>query len=80
MQVARAHVDQAASVLVAGDDLVQLPGADQACFMAIAQGGQVVLFLLEGRELRRGVGQFAEAPAQVAGNAVAGDALGHQFH
>jgi hypothetical protein len=70
VQVARAHVDQAAGVLVAGDDFVQLPGADQAGFMAVAQGGQVVLFVLEGRELRRGVGQFAEAPAQVAVDAV----------
>ncbi|MNC41962.1 hypothetical protein D3C75_907560 [compost metagenome] len=80
VQVARAHVHQAAGILVAGDDFMQLVGTDQAGFRAITECGQVVLFVLECGELRWGVGQFAEAPAQIAGNAVAGDALGHQFH
>ncbi|MNP36833.1 hypothetical protein D3C76_1302500 [compost metagenome] len=80
MQVARAHVHQAASVLVAGDDFMQLVGADQAGFRAIAQCGQVILFILEGSELGRCVGQFAKAPLQVASNAVLGDAPGHKRH
>lgn len=80
VQVARAHVDQTAGVLVAGDNLVQLPGTDQACCMAITQRSEVVLFILESSELGRCIGQFAETPTQVAGNTVAGDTLGHQRH
>ena len=63
MQVTRAHVHQAAGVLVAGDHLADSLGADQAGFVAVAQRGQIVLLVLEGGELRGGVGQFAEAPA-----------------
>ncbi|MNE06804.1 hypothetical protein D3C80_994040 [compost metagenome] len=80
VQVARAHVYQAAGVLVAGDDFVQLPRAYQTGFRAIAKRCQVILLVLESGELLGCVGQFAETPAQVAGNAVLGNAAGHQRH
>ncbi len=55
-------------------------GPDQAGLGAVAQAGEVFLFSLEGSELCRRIGQFAEAPAQVAGNRVLLDAASDQCH
>ncbi|MNV75422.1 hypothetical protein D3C71_1687060 [compost metagenome] len=63
VQMARAHVDQTARILVAGDDFMQLLGAYPAYRVAITERCQVVLFVLERGELRRGIGQLTEAPA-----------------
>jgi hypothetical protein len=79
VQMAGAHVDQTTGI----------PSALTTCWICSGptsgfHGGsrvrQADLFVLERRELRRGVGQFAEAPAQVAVDAMLGDALAHQFH
>ena len=52
----------------------------QASRVTVAQAHQVVLLSLERGVLGLGVGQLAEAPAQVAVDAVFGDAPAHQFH
>ncbi|MNS60561.1 hypothetical protein D3C72_935680 [compost metagenome] len=80
MQMTGPHVDQATGIDVGVDHLLaHLLRADQAGFMGIAEFGEVDQFILEGSELRRGVGQIAKAPAQVALDAVVADALTHQF-
>ncbi|VVN48405.1 hypothetical protein PS655_06082 [Pseudomonas fluorescens] len=60
--------------------LADLLRADQTGFVGIAEFGEVDQFVLEGVELRRGVGQVAEAPAQITFDTVVADALAHQFH
>lgn len=75
------HVDQTTRVDVGVDHLLtdQLR-ADQTGLVLITEFVEADLFVLERCELRRSVGQLAEAPAQVALDGVLGDALAHQFH
>ncbi|MCY1425434.1 hypothetical protein D9M71_412220 [compost metagenome] len=80
VQVARATVDQAAGINRGGDHFAHLLRADQLGFMAVVQGCQAVLLGAESGELGRGIGQFAETPAQVAVDVVFVDALGHHLN
>ncbi|MNW69976.1 hypothetical protein D3C74_491310 [compost metagenome] len=73
MQMARATIDQPAGIRRGRHDLVHPLGADQLGFMAIVQRCQALLLAAKGGELRRSVGQFAKAPAQVAIDVVRAD-------
>ncbi len=81
MQVPRPHVHQAAGIYAGIDDvLADLPGFDQAGFMGVTRFDQLRVFGLQPGELRRGVGQFAEAPAQVAIDAVFANPIAHDLY
>ncbi|MCY1422564.1 hypothetical protein D9M71_382500 [compost metagenome] len=81
MQVPRAHVDQAAGVNAGVHHLLaDLARFDQARFVSVTGLEQLGVFGLQPGKMRRGVGQFTEAPAQVAINAVFADAMGHDLH
>ncbi|MNL06158.1 hypothetical protein D3C87_1267880 [compost metagenome] len=81
MQMPRAHVHQAAGVHTGVHYLfTDLLRRDQSGFKGITGLDQFHLLGLERFELGRGIGQFAEAPAQVAIDAVLADALGHDLH
>ena len=78
VQMPGTHVDQAAGIHSRAHHLCHVLWADQPRFMGIPHGRQVRLFALERRELRRSIGEFAKAPAQVTVDAVLGNALAHQ--
>ena len=75
-----AHVHQAAGIHRRADYLLYILRPHQTRFVGVTQRRQVRLLALERRELRRGVGQLAKAPAQVAVDAVRSDTLAHQGH
>ncbi|MNP56975.1 hypothetical protein D3C76_1517510 [compost metagenome] len=81
VQMARTHVDKPAGIHVRVDHLPgNLPGLDQSGFVGVAGLVELGVFGLEPGKLRRGVGQFAKTPAQVAIDAVLPDSPGHQFN
>ncbi|MNF75249.1 hypothetical protein D3C84_573080 [compost metagenome] len=81
VQVPRAHVDQTARVHAGVHNvLTDLPGGNQSGLMAVTRLDQFRLFGLHRGELCRRIGQFAEAPAQVAIDTVFADTLGHHLH
>ncbi|MNF68960.1 hypothetical protein D3C84_508310 [compost metagenome] len=79
VQVTRTHVHQAPRVNSRVHHLAYVLGADQAGFMGVALGIEGLLLLRECGELRRGIGQLAEAPAQVAVDRVLANAFGNHL-
>ncbi len=80
VQVAGAHVDQTTGIGAGCHHLAHVPWLDNPRLMAVAQFRQVFLLGTERCELRWGIGQFAEAPAQVAVDGVLADPLADHRH
>lgn len=76
-----AHVDQAAGIHPGIHHLLaDLLRADDSGFMGVSGLNQILLLNLEHSELPWRIGQFTEAPAQVAVDPVFTDSIAHQRH